>query len=180
MTHYRMDDPPPRDGTLIDLWQANGERIANARWNKTRNAWDFMSCHGMFITLQQSDVMGECRVTHWEPIVPPPAEPQEPTPGSQRCSTVKELIAELSKRNPDAAVTFSVELPESEDPTERRFAEDGWQFVAGNGHPRLGEETVVTIGVLCGPSNISDVVAAEPVKRGGPFDHALEEDMKRR
>lgn len=80
MTHYRMDDPhnqPPRDGTLIDLWQANGERIANARWNKTRNAWDFMSCHGMFITLQQSDVMGECRVTHWSPIVPPTAEPQE-------------------------------------------------------------------------------------------------------
>lgn len=69
---------------------------------------------------------------------------------------VRDLIAELQKHNPDSAVTFSVELPESEDPVERRFAEDGWQFVVGNGHAQLGadNETVVTIGVLCGPSNL--------------------------
>jgi len=71
--------------------------------------------------------------------------------------TVQELIDELKKHNPDADVTFSVELPESEDPVERRFAEDGWQFLVGNGHRELGmdNETKVTIGVLCGPSNLS-------------------------
>ena len=71
--------------------------------------------------------------------------------------TVQDLIDELRKHNPDADVTFSVELPESEDPVERRFAEDGWQFVVGNGHPELGKdnETVVTIGVLVGESNLS-------------------------
>lgn len=70
---------------------------------------------------------------------------------------VKELIDELSKHNPEADVTFSVELPESEDPVERRFAEDGWQFVVGNGHHErnIDNETVVTIGVLVGESNLS-------------------------
>lgn len=70
---------------------------------------------------------------------------------------VRDLIAELQKHNPDSNVTFSVELPESEDPCERRFAEDGWQFVVGNGHIErsIDNETVVTIGVLCGPSNLS-------------------------
>lgn len=75
----------------------------------------------------------------------------------RRDMTVQELIEELKKHNPEAAVTFSVELPESEDPCERRFAEDGWQFVVGNGHRELSidNETVVTIGVLVGESNLS-------------------------
>lgn len=70
---------------------------------------------------------------------------------------VRNLISELIKHDLDALVTFSVELPESEDETERRFAEDGWQFVSGNGHVKHGinNETVVTIGVLCGPSNLA-------------------------
>ena len=71
--------------------------------------------------------------------------------------TVQELIDELKTHNPDAAVTFSVELPESEDPCERRFAEDGWQFVTNNGSPQFAKRdaTVVTIGVLVGESNLS-------------------------
>jgi hypothetical protein len=70
---------------------------------------------------------------------------------------VRDLIKLLQKHRPDSYVTFSVELPESEDPTERRFAEDGWQFVQGNGSVQLNcrDETKITIGVLCGPSNLA-------------------------
>jgi hypothetical protein len=70
---------------------------------------------------------------------------------------VRDLIKLLQEHKPDSDVTFSVELPESEDPTERRFAEDGWQFVHGNGCKLIDcrDETKVTIGVLCGPSNLS-------------------------
>jgi hypothetical protein len=70
---------------------------------------------------------------------------------------VRDLIKLLQKHRPDSGVTFSVELPESEDPTERRFAEDGWQFVHGNGCKLIDcrDETKVTIGVLCGPSNLA-------------------------
>jgi hypothetical protein len=71
---------------------------------------------------------------------------------------VRDLIKLLQKHRPDSDVTFSVELPESEDPTERRFAEDGWQFIHGNGCKLIGcrDETKITIGVLCGPSNLSE------------------------
>ena len=71
--------------------------------------------------------------------------------------TVQELIDELLKHNPKAGVTFSVEFSESEDPRERRFAEDGWQFVCGNGNSGLDRknETIITSGVLVGSSNLS-------------------------
>ena len=70
---------------------------------------------------------------------------------------VRDLIELLKQHKPDSDVTFSVELPESENSAERRFAEDGWQFVVGDGRCQLDnrDETKVTIGVLCGPSNLS-------------------------
>lgn len=63
---------------------------------------------------------------------------------------VKELIAQLSEHNPEADVTFSVEIKESFDADQRFFCEDGPGDIFGNAHPLLEREneTIVTICLL--------------------------------
>lgn len=75
MTHYRMDDQhdqPPRDGTLIDLWR-DGERFTG-KWHGIDLQWIYRCRFG---TLSYAD---DKFFDRWSPIVPPPAEPQEPLP----------------------------------------------------------------------------------------------------
>lgn len=76
MTHYRMDDqanPPPRDGTPIDLWTGN-DRVVNASWNGRFSRWQYFNEHGFV------EANSDAAFTHWSPIVPPGNEPQEPLP----------------------------------------------------------------------------------------------------
>jgi len=63
---------------------------------------------------------------------------------------IREFIAELQKHNPEADVTFSVEIADSFDSEQRFVCEEGPGEITGNAHPLLDRdnETVVTVCVL--------------------------------
>lgn len=70
--------------------------------------------------------------------------------------TVQDLIDELSTCNPKSAVTFSMAIDTSDDPTERWFAEDGVECIHDNGHPEFGKDNATEVTIcLVGVSNLS-------------------------
>lgn len=102
MPHYRIDDPnnqPPRDGTLIDLWTGNGERIPDVRWNPKRGCWESWGIDG-FDHLSWVALEFPQRVTHWSPIVPPMDEPQE--------SAIRWYGPEVAAEWPEGSVVLAV------------------------------------------------------------------------
>lgn len=76
MSEWRdiIKDPPPLDGTAIDLFlryaDGTGNRLPDCWWDTDRNAWT----GGEYEYLTLRDIEEGDRITHW---MPKPADPEE-------------------------------------------------------------------------------------------------------
>jgi len=66
---WRDIESAPKDGTYIDLWISNGERIPDARWNDRQRRWEVWSL-GDYDGMEFVAIAGD--PTHWMPLPEPP------------------------------------------------------------------------------------------------------------
>lgn len=70
---WRPIETAPKDGSLIDLWCGDYERVADAKWDTKRRAWVEWGIDG-FDCMEWVRLPDYYKPTHWMPLPEPPTD----------------------------------------------------------------------------------------------------------